>query len=70
MKTYKLLVGGFLLVLVCSSANSQISSHLDWSKLPRRCSSCHVGHGVPGTVMLPAAEEKFCFQCHGDFIET
>lgn len=33
------------------------------------CASCHVGHGVPGSAMLPRAEEDFCYQCHGDFLE-
>ncbi|MFQ5720987.1 MAG: cytochrome c3 family protein [Candidatus Aminicenantales bacterium] len=70
MKVCRIFLFGFILILSCSFSQAQVSSHLDWSKLPRRCASCHVGHGVPGTVMLPAAEEQFCFQCHGDFIET
>jgi predicted CXXCH cytochrome family protein len=44
----------------------QISGHQDWQKLPQRCRSCHVGHGMPNTAMLPIAEEDFCYQCHGD----
>ncbi len=48
----------------------QISSHQDWNKLPKQCASCHIGHGIPGTAMLPGKEEKFCFQCHGDFLEV
>ena len=61
-----------LAVLLASGAGSllsQISSHRDWQKLPRMCASCHVGHGVAGSAMLPRAEEDFCYQCHGDFQE-
>jgi len=49
---------------------AQISSHLDWTKLPQRCNSCHVSHGVPGTTLLPIAGDDFCFQCHGDSTEV
>lgn len=57
------------LVLFSGILLSQISGHQDWQKLPRGCASCHVGHGKSGTAMLPAAEEEFCYQCHGDFNE-
>ncbi len=60
-----------IIVLLMSTtlAFPQIIGHQDWQKLPRRCQSCHVGHGIPGTTMLPLAEEDFCFQCHGDASE-
>ena len=60
---------GALLALSSKGLLSQISSHRDWQKLPRMCASCHVGHGVAGSAMLPKAEEDFCYQCHGDFQE-
>ena len=60
----------FLLMLSLSPCLfPQISGHQDWQKLPRGCASCHVGHGLPGTAMLPTSEEEFCYQCHGDFNE-
>lgn len=40
--------------------------HGDRGKLPKQCASCHVGHGVKGQAMLPAAEEELCFGCHGN----
>lgn len=41
------------------------SPHLDKSKLPKGCGSCHKGHGVYNTAMLPEKKEVFCFRCHG-----
>ncbi len=40
-------------------------SHLDRSKLPLGCSSCHKGHGESGTMMLQAKKGDLCFGCHG-----
>ncbi|NWF75654.1 MAG: cytochrome C [Nitrospirae bacterium] len=39
--------------------------HLDKNKLPKGCGSCHKGHGIFNTPMLPEQKEKFCFRCHG-----
>lgn len=55
--------------LLALHSDAQVSGHMDWQKLPGRCAACHTGHGMPGTAMLPLAEEDFCFQCHGDFSE-
>lgn len=60
----------FLSVSLCSIFTfPQVSSHKDWQKLPGKCASCHKGHGVSGTAMLPIAEEEFCYQCHGDITD-
>lgn len=56
-----------LIIFLPSFTEAQFTSHLDWQKLPGGCASCHVGHGKPGTAMLPLSEEEFCYQCHGDF---
>jgi predicted CXXCH cytochrome family protein len=40
-------------------------THLDKTKLPRGCGSCHRGHGKSGTAMLVASKEEMCFTCHG-----
>ncbi len=53
----------FLIVSLCYAQG--ISSHKDRGKLTEGCGSCHVGHGVPGTPMLPEKEERFCYTCHG-----
>jgi predicted CXXCH cytochrome family protein len=39
--------------------------HLDRSKLPGGCSSCHKGHGKRATVMLDSPKDELCFKCHG-----
>lgn len=41
-------------------------SHFDKTKLTKGCGSCHVGHGVSQTPMLPSSKETFCFRCHGN----
>jgi predicted CXXCH cytochrome family protein len=41
------------------------SPHGDRTKLPKGCGSCHRGHGVYNTAMLPERREVFCFRCHG-----
>lgn len=38
--------------------------HLDRSKLPKGCSSCHKGHGKRGTVLLQQGKDELCFTCH------
>lgn len=47
-------------------SSPETGPHGDRSKLPKQCGSCHVGHGVKGQAMLPAAEEALCFDCHGN----
>jgi predicted CXXCH cytochrome family protein len=42
------------------------SPHGDKTKLPKGCRSCHKGHGVINTPMLPESKDVFCFRCHGD----
>jgi len=67
------------LILICHFAfsflifnlfNSAISyafneTHLDSSKLPGGCNSCHRSHGARATVMLEQPKEELCFKCHG-----
>jgi predicted CXXCH cytochrome family protein len=48
------------------SLDSGMYSHLDKSNLPKGCGSCHRGHGVLNTPMLPESEEVFCYRCHGN----
>lgn len=40
-------------------------THLDKSRLPKGCISCHKGHGKRGTLMLGSPKEELCFNCHG-----
>ncbi len=42
------------------------SVHGNQALLPRGCGSCHVGHGPPGSPMLPASVHDTCLGCHGD----
>jgi predicted CXXCH cytochrome family protein len=52
--------------VVASLAAFGASTHLDRSKNPGGCSSCHRGHGKRGTPMLAAAsKQEMCFTCHG-----
>ncbi len=44
---------------------SRTEGHVDNPYLPEGCGSCHVGHGIAQQPMLEAAEEEFCYQCHG-----
>ena len=46
-------------------AGTGTRAHLDSPHLTDKCGSCHVGHGESGQPMLAAAEEQFCYQCHG-----
>ena len=55
-----------LLFLSHAHSNNSVISHFDKNKVPKGCSSCHIGHGRPGTAMLPEAKNTFCFTCHGD----
>ncbi|HEY3360092.1 MAG TPA: cytochrome c3 family protein [Polyangia bacterium] len=40
-------------------------AHLERTKLPRLCGSCHRGHGASRSAMLAAAAERLCYRCHG-----
>ncbi len=46
------------------------SPHFDKSKLPKGCGSCHRGHGVFNSSMLPESIDVFCFRCHGNNLST
>ncbi len=51
---------------VASYAAFGASTHLDRSKNPGGCASCHKGHGKRGTPMLAASsKQEMCFTCHG-----
>ncbi|OGW25841.1 MAG: hypothetical protein A2X59_00410 [Nitrospirae bacterium GWC2_42_7] len=51
------------------AGDTKKSVHGNKALLPGGCGSCHKGHGVKGTPMLPAAEKDFCFLCHGSKIK-
>ena len=55
----------FLTPLSLQSQGFQQSSHGDKKNLPKGCASCHIGHGMYNTPMLPEQKDKFCFNCHG-----
>jgi predicted CXXCH cytochrome family protein len=40
-------------------------THLDKSRLPEGCISCHKGHGRRATLMLGLPKDQLCFKCHG-----
>lgn len=40
-------------------------THLDNTRLPNGCISCHKGHGKRGTLMLGSPKDELCFNCHG-----
>lgn len=40
-------------------------THMDKTKLPKGCISCHKGHGKRGTLMLGSPKDALCFNCHG-----
>jgi predicted CXXCH cytochrome family protein len=52
----------FLFLPLSHAANE---THLDKTKLPRGCSSCHKGHGARATAMLGLHKDELCFKCHG-----
>ncbi len=39
--------------------------HMDPSRVPGGCPACHVGHGIPESLMLAEPVEAVCLQCHG-----
>lgn len=55
----------WIMFCVLTLVGAGADAHLDNPHLTDKCGSCHVGHGEPGQPMLEAAEEDFCFQCHG-----
>jgi len=68
--TFKFLV---LILLSFSSSDARnIKSpciHMDEKIFPKGCGTCHKGHGVPDTPMLPLKDiNALCFKCHGDKI--
>ena len=67
-------VGGRLAVLCLALVSSLAlmarafaynETHLDKSKLPQGCISCHKGHGKRASLMLAQSKEELCFKCHG-----
>jgi predicted CXXCH cytochrome family protein len=46
--------------------SSSLYPHSDKSKLPGGCMSCHMGHGMRNTAMLPKDGPNLCYRCHGD----
>lgn len=48
------------------SQGFQESSHGNKRNLPKGCGSCHKGHGIANTTMLPEQKSTFCFRCHGE----
>lgn len=39
--------------------------HVDPSRVPGGCGTCHVGHGMTESPMLPAPVVTVCLRCHG-----
>ena len=61
-----LLLIPFVVALAAPAAAATADDpHLDPALLPGGCPSCHVGHGKPGSPMLPAAQREVCLSCHG-----
>ena len=70
VQNHKLLLGIILVISLLSPLSPYLSSagesvHLDKTKLPKGCGSCHRGHGVFNTPMLREGRDVFCFRCHG-----
>jgi predicted CXXCH cytochrome family protein len=59
-----------LLQLSLSSQASILTVHGDKHKLPKGCGSCHRGHGIFNTPMLPEKKDTFCFRCHGNSVNV
>jgi len=66
-----IIVSCFLLIILepLHPLNANIyafnETHLDTSRLPLGCGSCHRSHGKSGTTMLVESKEDLCFNCHG-----
>lgn len=61
MKKIILTISIFSILFGAGAVIGHVNSYL----LPEGCGSCHVGHGIENQPMLAAAEEDFCYQCHG-----
>jgi predicted CXXCH cytochrome family protein len=55
----------FSAFLAVTSAFAFNEPHLDKSRLPDGCFSCHKGHGKRATMMLRSPKNELCFTCHG-----
>lgn len=55
----------FLVAISVASAAAGASPHADRGLNTGGCRSCHLGHGAPGSPMLPSDQKSICFQCHG-----
>lgn len=53
------------LTFVATLAAGFSETHLDKSRLPEGCVSCHKGHGKRGSAMLASPKNELCFNCHG-----
>jgi len=63
MKNFTLLVW---LAAVAGIAGAQgPNPHINTVDLPKGCTSCHRGHGVSRSPMLPAPVNEVCLMCHG-----
>lgn len=58
------LVLSFGLALISGNVIA-IPTHLDKTKVPTGCKTCHKSHGIKGTVLLERSKEELCFKCHG-----
>jgi predicted CXXCH cytochrome family protein len=62
----------FFMIVICivpatlNSKSFRETSHGDRTNMPKGCQSCHKGHGVFNTTMLPSTKAIFCFRCHGN----
>lgn len=66
----KTLVSLLWLIAVAAVAGAQgPNPHLNTADLPRGCVSCHKGHGVPRSPMLPAPVNELCLGCHSTGVE-
>lgn len=60
------------MAVICTASSALCSksfretSHGNKTNLPKGCQSCHKGHGVFNTSMLPSTKDIFCFRCHGN----
>lgn len=55
----------FIILIVTGYSYAFNETHLDKSKLPLGCSSCHKSHGKRATVMLERSKDELCLKCHG-----
>jgi predicted CXXCH cytochrome family protein len=68
---YKLLLGFvflifFLYPVYLPPFSSGETPHFDKTKLIKGCGSCHMGHGMLNTSMLPVEPDVFCYRCHSN----